>query len=795
MPYRNDNRFRRIGHVFLRAGCRGWALLRGGALVVASIALSFGVLIFVAWEFPESWLNESTLAWAARSLEGKETRIVWSRARVAVRKPSFLHRELALELDGFHGRFGGLRWEIASATLNASFRFGWLGPSLRIDALDVDGRTLDMALQDTPPTAENTTPAPLKLPAWLQALDVGRIRIAFDAATITTENWHTRVALRLEARPDGRGIRWDADVRSRTQTDDAGEISADAQVRISSLAGPWFGPYTAKAFVQASEKNFGKATLSIAGTPTVEGTSDFRGSLVATLPSKVRVRSTFSLAVSPEQIRFAPRGRIELPSGPIATVELSACRTTLARPFAGLPDRLRCQGAFRARARNEKWDGQTWRLVASPTHWELVFDELVGVHDASAKLVATLEGDAQQPLGERPIVASLEARIGNYSGLARKLYRGDFSIPQPFASLAGDVRVNADWRGSLSEFSRGATTIPWKATSALWSARQKFFTTSRGIFRLGGDEKNNELEAEVALENVALDLPEMSLAPIRLLPDPRIRSFEPKAPTTKPGFRYRVRVRTPEGQPIRLRSNLAMGPIPIALNVLLTDDAGPRGSVTVLSFPVEFFRRRGELERLQVAFAARGGNPVIDAVFRVRYAEYVITLKAIGPASKPTFEASSEPPLPERDVWAALLFGRKLETDRSSDGASREPTLSSTPQQGSPFASRLSSEEARSAAEMQAAAVDGGLSLATMYLLASTPVESVSYDPISGEVRAAVRLADGAAITVGSDLRSSRSVGFRYRLGNNWYVTTTLEDALDFTNTRLGTRLEWTRRY
>jgi autotransporter translocation and assembly factor TamB len=125
--------------------------------------------------------------------------------------------------------------------------------------------------------------------------------------------------------------------------------------------------------------------------------------------------------------------------------------------------------------------------------------------------------------------------------------------------------------------------------------------------------------------------------------------------------------------------------------------------------------------------------------------------------------------LPQRDVWAALLFGRPI--------------------------AALSTDQARSADEMNAAAVDGGLSLATMYLLASTPVESVSYDPASQQFRAAVRLADGAALTVGSDLRSSSSVGFRYRLGRDWYVTTTLEDPFDFTKTKLATRLEWTKRY
>jgi hypothetical protein len=783
-----------LGGALVALGRGLGAALRTALLLLVSVALVAIVLVTIAWEFPEAWLNPSTLERAARWL-GPETRIEWSRAIVAVRKPSTFRRDLALDFEGLRVDAGPLRLTIPSAGLRATVQLGWSGLRVRVDGLDVEGKTLAFTVADEASPKGSETDPGMGLPPWLDVVDVGRVRIAFEEATIAAERWVSRVALLLQAAPEGRGVRWELEAQSRTRGNDAGEVVADARVRLTSLAGPWFGPYTAKAFVQAREKSTGTATVSLAGTPTVEGTSDFRGSLTATLPSKMRVRATFALAVSPQRIQFSPTGTVEFPTGPLARVEVARCPTTLARPMAELPKRLRCEGVFRARDPRERWDGQSWRLDASPTRWELAFDDLAGVRDATARAVATLDAATDVPLTERRIVASVEARIGDYAALARKLYPGDLSIPQPFASLAGDVRLRADWTGSLHEITRSSTVLVWSATSALASPRQRFRTSSKGLFRLGGERGRNELEAEVVLEDVALDLPEMNLAPIRLLPDRRIRPFEAAVAEAEPGLRYRITVRTPEGNPIKLRSNLAQGLVPIAMNLLLTDDAGPRGSITVLSFPVEFFRRRGELERLKVAFSARGGNPVIDGTFRVRYAEYVITLKAIGPASKPTFEASSEPPLPERDVWAALLFGRKLETGSDGEQAPREPALSVAPQAGSPFASRLSTEDARSASEMQAAAVDGGLSLATMYLLASTPVESVSYNPASGEVRAAVRLADGAALTVGSDLRTSGSVGFRYRLGNNWYVTTTLEDAFDFTNARLGTRLEWTRRY
>lgn len=70
-----------------------------------------------------------------------------------------------------------------------------------------------------------------------------------------------------------------------------------------------------------------------------------------------------------------------------------------------------------------------------------------------------------------------------------------------------------------------------------------------------------------------------------------------------------------------------------------------------------------------------------------------------------------------------LLFGRKLDA--------------------------LDAGQAASVGSTGAAVADGAVTLASMYLLASTPVESVGYNPVTRVSTAKIRLADGTSLNVG----------------------------------------------
>lgn len=77
-----------------------------------------------------------------------------------------------------------------------------------------------------------------------------------------------------------------------------------------------------------------------------------------------------------------------------------------------------------------------------------------------------------------------------------------------------------------------------------------------------------------------------------------------------------------------------------------------RGQLTVLAR--EFALTRGKID-----FA--GGpeiDPLLDIVAENRSDELTVALRLLGPASRPAFELSSQPPLPEDEVLARVLFGK-----------------------------------------------------------------------------------------------------------------------------------------
>ena len=109
--------------------------------------------------------------------------------------------------------------------------------------------------------------------------------------------------------------------------------------------------------------------------------------------------------------------------------------------------------------------------------------------------------------------------------------------------------------------------------------------------------------------------------------------------------------------------------------------------------------------------------------------------------------------------------------------------------------SELDDDQMKSADSMRAAAADGALSLASLYLLAATPVQSVGYDPQAKAFTAKVAIGAGTSLNVGSDFEDYQKVGVRKRLGRSWAVETFVERRADADESSATALLEWSKRY
>jgi autotransporter translocation and assembly factor TamB len=189
----------------------------------------------------------------------------------------------------------------------------------------------------------------------------------------------------------------------------------------------------------------------------------------------------------------------------------------------------------------------------------------------------------------------------------------------------------------------------------------------------------------------------------------------------------------------------------LRLNFKLLIDQGElkNGFVDILPLKTTVFKRPIEVPSAKIKFHAPL-EPTMDAGIIFKLPEYTITMLLEGPLSKPRYAFSSEPPLPQNDIYAVLLFGRPIaELDPDSKNAAQRTNMMLT---------------------------QGILSLSVLYFLAGSPVEYVGYDPQSGEASAQIGLGAKTSLRVGAGESGSTSTGVRRSLGKGWYLDTSVQN-------------------
>lgn len=364
---------------------------------------------------------------------------------------------------------------------------------------------------------------------------------------------------------------------------------------------------------------------------------------------------------------------------------------------------------------------------------------------------------------EWEIHPSLTAQVPDFKRLVTFLKPTPWAIPVPLHVLDGKIEFATD-PGVVWGVSGGKAT--GKLVTTLSSLQQKFNTETTAVFEMAGGKTSLTLDAY--LNKIQLVLPRVEKRPPpSFFPDSRIRANFERKPASK-GMELLVRVHTPGESPILLISDVTKTPIPVYVNLAVQGSA-TTGSIRLGQVTAQFFHREAKLTRFEIQLAERADLNQIRAEIQIPYTDYTIRILLMGLLKEPQVKLLSDPPLAEDQILAVLLFGKRPESlDRS---------------------------EAESAGSLRSAVSDGAVSLASMYLLASTPVESIGYDPVSRVFMAKIRLADGTSLNVGSDAKSLNQVGIRHRLGSNWAIMTYLSNPLDPVSRALTAFLEWSRGY
>lgn len=205
-------------------------------------------------------------------------------------------------------------------------------------------------------------------------------------------------------------------------------------------------------------------------------------------------------------------------------------------------------------------------------------------------------------------------------------------------------------------------------------------------------------------------------------------------------------------------------PVALSLDTVVSNETPINGFVQIRPFRIEVLRRQAVVKKFKMNFADSKEQQKITGLVHFKNNDYKINLKIFGTVSEPKYLFQSEPPLPDRDILAIVLFG-------------------ATP-------ADLEAEDLKSVGEAQAAIVDGAISLLSMYYLVSTPVESVGYNPQTRMFTARVSLREGLSMTLGSDTSNRKEVGLRKRLGRGWRIQTSASQ-----DNKKRAMLKWGKRY
>lgn len=266
--------------------------------------------------------------------------------------------------------------------------------------------------------------------------------------------------------------------------------------------------------------------------------------------------------------------------------------------------------------------------------------------------------------------------------------------------------------------------------------------------------KPTEVLLGMDFKKVTIQLPRLSnkSLPPQFAPDSRIKNTpfnkgKKPAPAEEP-LDLDLHLQALNEKALHLRTNLLDEVLRLNFDLNIKQGEMQKGFVQILPLKTTVFKRPIHVEYTKVNFHPPL-EPVIEATILFPLPTYKVTLKLEGPVSKPRYAFTSEPPLPQNDIYAVLLFGRPL--------------------------ADLSPDDKDAAQRTNKILSQGILSLSVLYFLAGSPVEYIGYDAESKNATASFGLDEKTSLRVEGGGKGVNATGVRRSLGKGWYIDTSVE--------------------
>lgn len=345
----------------------------------------------------------------------------------------------------------------------------------------------------------------------------------------------------------------------------------------------------------------------------------------------------------------------------------------------------------------------------------------------------------------RAVGINWDLKIKSFENVVSLLKDSGFEIPAPLNSLKGELLFSSN---QIPKEDSSVFSIPFKVDSRLVGAANKLGFMAHGQFDYSRSKsKKSFLKLDVELDQLHLYIPEID--PIRGIP-PLTKNNniyqekkEIKKKRTKSNLDYKIKISNKSRQPVRIYYYL-FGPY-LALDVDM--ELKPKKNIYNLAsskeMTITYLKREISLINLKLNEKKKES---LDVKLRYTKSGHDIFLNIIGSPQEPELLLSSLPSLSRDDIISVLIYGR--------------------------IANGLSSFEKQSVGGTEAAIADRALGLFSIWAFASTPIESVYYNPATQSYSAQIALLDGMNLTIGSDWEKGNTLSLRKRINKTWSLVT-----------------------
>ncbi len=784
------------------------ALKLAGRILAWALGVLLALLLIVLAE-PRWFLNTKTVTAGIRKF-GADYRPKWTSLSFEIRNVNLLTKRVVFDASDFclNEKRGEVKGCFTKLTLDATVHLGF-SPPVSVRRLEtLVARSTDLAVDETAaPSSKKAAkkkksgPTLQLVPRPLRRMTVGRLDVRIPKAVVVSSSGTTTAALAAAFAEEG-----------------SAPLTASAQVVVST------GPKAAQHY--HAELRLDSDLLRLGHASYLDLWARLRGDggLAADLAAKLaqakkdelslkvrasadvsgrRLRAKVDGTQTPE--RAAGSGDVAVidPSGAVPRIELRACRfdgpltkkgsfekqdltceiAVEPKPLGGAPKggpkqltgKLAYHADFKAKGRAK--DRFTASLKAD-----------LGPEPRLYGFFARFEAELAGRTGSLPqsLTSKHKLEIGfmvqRFQDLVAFLRKTEFAVPAPLNVFQGPVKFAARTAGD----SRGPSQrVDYEASTDLSSDKQKLVTRVKGRLEVRDmflSDRSIQDATDVTLADVMLQLPYLKLGPAPTpAVDKRIMTGNPKH--DEKVERQRAQAEPPPSpvdydahvvteKPVRLLSNLLKNPVPISLD-LHAKTEGLSGTIRIEPFDVEIFHQTGHVDHITLTPSPGSSEMGLNGKLIYKRQDVTVDILLLGSTDKPTVTFESDPPMSQNEIVAMLLYGK-------------------SPNQ-------LDSDQQSSAGNASEAFTSGAFGLASLYLFASTPIDSVGYDPATQTYQIKFKLPGGATLGVGSNLEESKTISLRKRVARNLELETQLRSSQGQQGPQgrdaITTFLEWFRRY